>query len=447
MARATMAATRTVIGAPARLARARWRVAFARDPMATSRRLISRYGDLVALGRGTYLVGSAELAEIVLRQPAQYVRERGQLEAERSLWGKPIVVSHGAPWLRKRRLLEGTLDLARSAQMITQVCADEFAGWSGVRPVSRDLRRLTVTLAARNILGDDLSPDEVADLERALNAVQAMFVNSAQLRFSIDTPQKRDFRAAIARLDELVHRTIRRRLDGQGLGRDMASLLIAKTAADAETVQEVRDELVTQLRAGHRNGAVVLTWIVGLLAHHPDVADQVSAECRNLGDAPLVPTDVDRLVFLGKVVREAMRLYPLYPLLDRTLNEVTSFGDVELPKGTRFLLATDSIHRDARYYATPDEFQPQRWTADFERSLPRGAFQPFGSGPRICPFRSYGTMEVTLVTAELARRFQFTPTRGTRMARRFNPNGLLPRSDFEVMINPARPSSEPPVGE
>jgi cytochrome P450 len=438
MARASTAATQTVIGAPARLALARWRVAFARNPMTTSRRLINRYGDLVALGRGTYLVGSAELAEIVLRQPAQYAKQRGQLEAERSVWGNGIVVSHGASWLRKRRLLEGTLDLTRSAQTITEVCAEELAGWSGIRPVFRDLGRLTVKLAARNILGEDLSPDEVADLERALDAVQAMFVNNAQLRFSIDTPQKRDFRAAIARLDELVHRTIRRRLDGQGLGRDMASLLVARTAADdAGTVQDVRDELVTQLRAGYRNGAVVLAWIVGLLAHHPDVAEQVSAECGNLADAPLVPTDVDRLEFLGKVVREAMRLYPLYPLLDRTLNEVTSFSDVELPKGTRFLIATDSIHRDARYYTAPDEFQPQRWTADFERSLPRGAFQPFGSGPRICPFRSYGTMEVTLVTAELARRFQFTPTRGTRMTRRFNPNGLLPRSDFEVKINPA----------
>lgn len=128
MARASTAATQTVIGAPARLARAHWRVAFARDPMATS-------------------------------------------------------------WLRKRRLLEGTLDLARSAQTITQVCTDELAGWSGVRPVFRDLRRLTAKLAARNILGDDLSPDEVANLERALDAVQTMFVNSAQLRFSIDTPQ------------------------------------------------------------------------------------------------------------------------------------------------------------------------------------------------------------------------------------------------------------------
>jgi cytochrome P450 len=66
------------------------------------------------------------------------------------------------------------------------------------------------------------------------------------------------------------------------------------------------------------------------------------------------------------------------------------------------------VHRDSRYFDNPEEFKPERWTAEFTNQLPKYAYFPFGGGPRVCVGQNFALMEATLVIANILQRFRLT---------------------------------------
>jgi cytochrome P450 len=77
-----------------------------------------------------------------------------------------------------------------------------------------------------------------------------------------------------------------------------------------------------------------------------------------------------------------------------------------VPRGTTFLMSQWVVHRDPRFFDDPEEFRPERWAGGLAASLPRYAYFPFGSGPRVCVGSSFALTEATLVLAAVARRFR-----------------------------------------
>ena len=64
------------------------------------------------------------------------------------------------------------------------------------------------------------------------------------------------------------------------------------------------------------------------------------------------------------------------------------------------------MHHDSRYFTNPEVFNPERWADDFEKSLPRGVYFPFGDGARVCIGKSFAMMEAILLLATIAQSFQ-----------------------------------------
>jgi cytochrome P450 len=73
------------------------------------------------------------------------------------------------------------------------------------------------------------------------------------------------------------------------------------------------------------------------------------------------------------------------------------------------------MHHDARWYAAPGQFMPERWTPDFEKSLPKSAYLPFGNGPRVCIGNGFATLEMALVLAAIAGRFALSLAPGSAL--------------------------------
>src|SRR5262249_6628635 len=175
------------------------------------------------------------------------------------------------------------------------------------------------------------------------------------------------------------------------------------------TDRQLRDEVVTLFLAGHETTALALTYALHLLARHPEADARLGAELAEVldGDRPPNVGDVPRLTYTEWVVREAMRLYPPAWGIGREALHHDEVGGYFVPRGTQISVSMWVTHRDPRWYERPEEFRPERWAGDFIRQLPRGAYMPFGGGPRVCVGNHFAMMEMVLVLATLARRYRF----------------------------------------
>ena len=173
------------------------------------------------------------------------------------------------------------------------------------------------------------------------------------------------------------------------------------------TDQQVRDEVMTLLLAGHETTAIALTWTFYLLARNPAVEETLHTEVAGAlaGRAPQF-ADLPKLRYAEHVVTEAMRLYPPAWAVGREALDEITVGGWRLPKGAQIWMSTWVVHRDPRFFDEPERFRPERWAADLMKKLPRHAYFPFGGGPRICIGNSFAMMEATLILATIVQRFQ-----------------------------------------
>lgn len=187
--------------------------------------------------------------------------------------------------------------------------------------------------------------------------------------------------------------------EGDGAGMDDVSL---------------RDELMTLMVAGQETSAILLSWVCAFLAQHPEVAARCAAEAEAvIGPDPLsdLPTaeSYAQLKYCEAVVYEAMRLAPPAYMVGRCCAEDVHVAGYDLPKGTTVLVAPYLLHRDARWWSRPLEFDPDRWRSEalseypLKGMGPNGAYVPFGAGPRVCIGTGFAMMEATLLLATVAR--------------------------------------------
>jgi cytochrome P450 len=166
--------------------------------------------------------------------------------------------------------------------------------------------------------------------------------------------------------------------------------------------QLLRDEVMTLLLAGHDTTANALTWTFALLAQHPAVVSQLKHEVTRITH---VPFEMEELPYTQNVIKESMRLFPPVYLFGREATRSIQLGDYTIRKGDSVVMSQWVVHRDKRFYSEPTNFDPEGWSHDFEGSLPKYAYFPFGGGPRVCLGKDVAMVEATAVLATLAAEF------------------------------------------
>lgn len=197
---------------------------------------------------------------------------------------------------------------------------------------------------------------------------------------------------------------------------DFLSRLMAARDEQGQPMSDIQieDEAVTIFTGGEETVAASLAWAWYLLCQHPDIYQQVQHEVDTVlqGRTPTL-ADLARLPYCLQVFKETLRLYPPPPAIPREVREdieVTSdLGSepVFLKKGTSLVINVQAMHRYREYYPEPDTFEPERFTPEREKQLPRNAFLPFGAGPRICLGNHFALLEGQLLIATLAQRVRF----------------------------------------
>src|SRR5262249_34514100 len=144
--------------------------------------------------------------------------------------------------------------------------------------------------------------------------------------------------------------------------------------------QQLIDNLVTFLAAGHETTARALTWTLYLLARAPKWQERVAAEIDTVvGDRPVEAQHLNRLVVTRMVRKEAMRLYPPVPLMTRIATQTMVLGPATVPAGALMVIPVYVLHRHRKLWDDPDRFDPERFAPERE-AYPRAQFMPFGFG-------------------------------------------------------------------
>lgn len=208
---------------------------------------------------------------------------------------------------------------------------------------------------------------------------------------------------------------------------DLLDLLL--DAQDPETGRamnrdELRDNLLTFIVAGHETTALTLAWALYLCAHDPAVQEDAAAEAQAvLGERAATAEDLGALPLTMRIVNEALRLYPPAAFLSRTSRIHDRICGREVRPGDTVMLPVYALHRHHDLWDRPDAFDPSR----FETTPDRYAFLPFGAGPRICIGASFALQEAVIILATLlaAHRFQPIPGRAPvpRMILTLRPDG------------------------
>lgn len=396
--------------------------AFRKDRLNFMRETSREYGGVVALRVATrkiWLITDPAVIETVLVTKSRQFLKHFALRANPVVLGKGLLSSDGDFWLRQRRLAQPAFQRPQIMQYVSTFVdhtARMLDRWKAgeSRDILPEMMALTLGIASRTLFGAD--GDEYAERVRAaLRVTQGEFVvrlaRLIQIPNWVPTAGNRRLLGAVRDLDAIIYDFIRKRRASNEQRDDLLSrLLNARDEGDqvGMTDKQLRDECLTIFLAGQETTALALAWTWLLLGQHPEAAARVYAEVDSaLGGRAPTADDLPRLQEVERVLLESMRLYPPAYLVGREPIADMELAGYRCPRGTTILMPQAVVHRDPRYFSDPDTFQPDRWRGDFEKQLPKCAYFPFGGGPRTCIGNTFAMVEMTLVIAMIAQRFQF----------------------------------------
>lgn len=371
--------------------------------------------------RGVDIFDPELVREVMVDHADALIRWARGPEVFSQLMGQSVLVTEGATWQRQRRMLMQAFTPRRVAGYAALMTEAAVQGLDAVRPgeVAMDalFSHLTMDVISRTLFSTPIGNDTAA----AANAVQVLSETAlAEMFWPVTLPDWLPLpgKAAKRRAYRLMHGLLgghvnARRASGV-VKPDLLGMLVAlrdETTGEALSPQEVYDQCMVSFQAGHETSATALLWWSWLLAAHPEAQARARAEV----DAVLagrVPTadDAGALPWLSATLKEAMRLYPpVAAVMTRRLTRDITLGGVRLPARTLVRVTPWLLHRDPRWWPDALAFKPERFLAGAPDEIPRGAYIPFGLGPRVCLGQHFAVLEMTLIAALVLQRFELAP--------------------------------------
>jgi len=399
-----------------------------RDRLALLRRLWGECGPIGTFGLGpveVVAVTDAALAhQVFVEHGDSFIKSKAFGQFARPLLGNGLLTSNHDEHRRQRRLLSPAFAPRRTAAYADLMVADtEAMASAGPDRTEVDfadeLMRLTLGIVGKTLFDTDLT-SQAQHVNDALTDAMSYIVNATSspvaqfIPYHWPLPSNNKMRHAVARLDETIYGIIKpRRADPTDHG-DVLSMMMAARDEDGSGLSdgELRDQAMTLVLAGHETTANALAWAHYLLCQQPAAYDRLIEEARTvLGGRSPTYQDLPQLPYALAVLKESMRLFPPAYIVSRAATRDLMLAGTPIRKGTFVLVNIFGIHRRPDYFDHPDAFRPERFLPESEKLLPKGAFIPFGGGPRVCIGNHFALMEGQLILSALAQRLRVERTR------------------------------------
>lgn len=367
------------------------------------------------------------IERVLIVNPGNYRKSLQQQRRLKPALGEGLLTAEGETWRLGRRLAAPLFtpkavmqvfdDMAAAAEaMLDRWHRDITPGESF--DVAPEFHRLTYDIVSRTVFSGALDADRALVHENmALYFDTIGRVDLATfLNLPMWVPTLSHFRArpAIAVFRDVVRHAFAGRKhssDAQTHASDLLTRLIAARDAEsglAMSDDEVMDNVLTFLAAGHETTANALVWITYLLALFPAADDAMAGEMdQHLnGDRPK-REDLETLAFTRAVVEEALRLYPPAPFIGREAIEADLLCGQHVERGRQILISPWLIHRHRALWERPDDFMPERFLGGARAAIPRAAYLPFGLGPRICVGQAFALQEIMTALSIIIPHYRF----------------------------------------
>lgn len=392
------------------------------DPLGTAMEAAS-LGDIVDLGarhKRMYVLSTPALVKDVLGGWREFPRGRFSLKP---LLGEGLVTTEGPGWQARRRLLQPIFSTERLDALVPRIgtTIDAMIDRWLKQPEDRaidiagEVNRLSLRIALGGLFGTELDASEekaISDaVEEGLGYINSQMWVAFRTPEWLPLPSKVRFRRARAVIHDAIDRIIqRRRKEGRDRDDLLGMMITARDEGRGATDDELRDEAVTMLIAGHDTIAAGLAWTWHLLARHHDYQDKTREESAKVeGVTKLDYARVRELRWAHAIASEAFRLYPPIWMLTRVAKDDCTLGGHAMRKGSVMLVSPYVVHRQAKVWSDPDRFSPERFLDKKPNELAKGSYIPFGWGPHLCIGAAFAMIQAQLVIAKVNARFRITP--------------------------------------
>jgi cytochrome P450 len=335
--------------------------------------------------------------------------------------GKGLLTSHGEVWRTQRRLIQKGFD-RKQLDILSGIMQDSLAeslrefdreAQSGPVDIYPQLMKMTFGMVGRSLFGARLKDKDIGVISQTISTIQEFMV-----RQTIQ-PYLNPWFAASGELRR--HEEMRTRADGILLdyikrrrqeppGHDLLQILMDARYSDGEGMSDelVLSESMQLLVAGHETSSNALSWLLYLLSSRPDCVERLREEFDLvLGGEPLTYSHVPRLEFAAQVVREGLRLYPPFWMVDRMALSDDCAGDVVIPRGSTVVVFVYGVHHSPRHWANAESFDPERFAKANENLHTPFAWLPFGAGPRGCIGGNYAMLQIFMILSVVLGKYDF----------------------------------------
>jgi cytochrome P450 len=436
---------------------------FLHDPPRMLRRARRRYGPMFQVKVFGFppevFVTTAELAERVYALDAGGGRA-GEIRRQalgQVVGNNSLLTLDGDPWWRHRRLLSPPLHgraISGYQDRIAGIAAAEVARWPVGRPFAlRDgMQRITLEVILRLVFGIR----DTARLARLRALIPELIKVGGSPVLLLTPPRLREWaeRSPVARrlpvlpttrflrvraaVDDLLYAEIAERRDAgpDPEATDVLTLLLAARDEDGRAMndQELRDELITLLEAGHETTATGLAWAFERLLRNPDALARLREELA-AGEGK---------TYLEAVVKEALRCRPVVFDAPRLVDEPLEIGGNVIPRGTMAAPLIYLIHHDPDVYPDPEAFRPERFLGE-DAARAGKSWMPFGGGRRYCVGAQLALLEMRVIIAEVLRRVELSAPDPAPETARMRHVTFVPRKGTRVQIT-SRTGHQEPTG-
>jgi cytochrome P450 len=422
-----------------------------RDLPAALRAWRAEYGDLVHLRiwpeHQLVVADPALVRELLVDHHDALVRWERGIRVFAQTQGHSVMIAEGAAWRAKRQALQPEFaprPVNAFVGTIAAAAARALDGWPAAadRPIGSALTALTMDVIMRMMFSSEIGTDARA-AEAAVH--EALVIGNAEMYWPASWPDwmpwKRRKRAALATLKGLIARHVKARLalPVEAWPADLLDRLLRLHRTDpvAWPLGAVRDECMTAFLAGHETTAATLGWWAWCMAANPAAQDTARREVDAvLGGRAPGAADLPALGYLTQTLDETLRLYPAAPvLMSRRSTREIALGGWTLPARTMFVIPLFLLHEDPHSFPEPQAFRPERF-APGAPPIPRGAFLPFGAGPRVCLGQHLALAELTVIAAMILQRYTLSVPDGQAPPEPVLSISLRPRMPLRLKLVP-----------
>ncbi len=391
-----------------------------RDILATWRSLHAEFGDTVRLGFGSFdaiSFAGADAVHQALVTEHKTMRKGWGYGGLRRLLGEGLITTDAPHWASERQRLNplfsptATEDYAGAIHDAVQAGVDEIAARVAADPrvdLGAAMLRLTMRVISRAAFGVDLGHghDEVTwALSCAFNHVAASITNPMRMPEFVPTRANRDYRRADAIIEDFIAALI----DNAKAHPDATSMNGKIMAAlDGIPRELLRDEVISLYFAGFETTARTMTFLMFELGRNPELHARARREAKGFSRPDGALSVLKQLPLCCEVVNETLRLYPPVAMLGRQPAADCEIGGYPVKAGALVVLVPFVTQRNRRYWPMGDRFAPDPDDPLPKRLVHKGAFVPFGGGPRICLGKHFAMVEMAIATALLTQRFDWT---------------------------------------